>query len=289
MKKMLRKCIITLGLLFLFTLLLPFAPIQPAIAQASIVVKEKDDYRLNLKSIVLVKGKIFTLRAYNLGENAKVYFKSADREIASVNEDGEITANNVGVTTITATIKDGTNTFSLDCEVTVGPPALSVKFTRSRVILGINNSDLLRVILKPSNTAEDARFSSYDSSIASVSTGGRVTAKDLGLTYLFAEVDATNPDGSRKFAVCTVIVTKQDDASSLEEYFNNHPELDLISEDKFNAALDEYFNGKSDETATPRAENYKSTLVDSLNRYLDSKFNLDSLRKQIAISSIPQN
>lgn len=280
MKKNFIKCIISLGLLLFFTLLIPLTPFGSSTAQAASIDKEKDDYRLNLKSIVLVKGKSFTLRAYNLGENAKVYFKSDDPEVASVNEDGGITANKVGVANITATIKDGINSNSLTCEVTVGPPALSVKFTRSRIILGKDNVDLLKVILKPSNTAEDARFSSYNSSIVSVSTGGRVTAKELGFTYLFAEIDATNPDGNRKFAVCTVIVTKPEDASSLETYFNNHPELDLITEDKLTAALEEFFNGKSVETS-PKAENVKTSLVDSLNRFLDAKFDLKTLRDSV--------
>jgi uncharacterized protein YjdB len=250
---------------------MPFSAFNTATAKAAnIIVEEKNDYRLNLRSITLVKGKSFTLRAYNLGENAKVNFKSDDQEIASVSEDGVITANKVGVTVITATIKDGSSTTPLTCDIIVGPPAFSIKLTKSRIIIGIDKTDFLNVILKPSNTVEDARFSSYDSSIVSVSTGGRITAKKFGLTYVFAEIECTYTDGIRKFSACTVIVTKQEDAPLLEQYFNDHPELNLIAESELAKALEEFFNTKYDGTAS---------LIDSLDRYLNDLFKLDELRK----------
>lgn len=287
-KKLLCKSMITLGLLLFFTLLLPFSQ-SANIAQAASLEKEtkveKVDYRLNLKSITLAKGKSFPLKVYN-SENAKVSFKSDDAEIASVNEDGTITANKVGVTIITATVKDGTNpAVNFPCEVTVRPPAFSVKFTKSRIILGKDNVDTLRVILKPSNSAEDARFSSYDTSIVSVTTGGRITANKLGLTYVFAEIDATNQDGTRKFAVCTVIVTNPEDVSSLETYFAEHPELDMLSETNLSKALETFFNGKSQDK-TPVTSggngNSKDSLVDQLHSYLGSEFDLKAAKEAYA-------
>jgi uncharacterized protein YjdB len=278
-KKLLCKCFVTLGLLLFFTLLIPFTSYNAATAQAASIDKEKsDDYRLNLKSITIVKGKSFVLKAYNMSENAKISFKSDNAEIASVSEDGTIAANTVGNTIITVTIKDGTNTTSLTCDVTVGPPAFSIKLTRSRIVLGLENSDTLKVILKPSNTAEDARFSSYDSSIVSVSTGGRATAKKLGMTYLFAEIDATNSDGSRKFALCSVIVASTEDVPLIEAYFSAHPELDSIAEADLTKALDDFFNGKTDASSAKVAEVSKSTLVNNLNRYLEDTFKLSDLR-----------
>jgi putative cofactor-binding repeat protein len=278
-KKFLWKCFIALGLFLFFTLLIPFTSYNVATAQASTIEKEKNvEYRLNLKSITLIKGKSFTLKVYNLGESAKVSFKSDDQEVASVNDDGLISANKVGTTVVTAIVKDGSNTTNLICDVTVGPPAFSIKLTRSKIILGLENSDQLRVILKPSNTAEVARFSSFDSSIASVSTGGRISAKSTGMTYLFAEIDATNLDGTRKFAVCSVIVTSQEDAPLLETYFSDHPELNDISEADLMKALDDFFNGKTNGTSSKVEDVSKSTMVNNLNRYLENKFNLAALR-----------
>lgn len=287
MKKIFMKCLISLGLFLFITVIMPdLSPNGVVKAYATNVEKEKsDDYRLNLKSITLVKGKTFPLKAYNLGENAKVTFKSADSEIASVSEDGTITAKMVGFTTITASIKDGLNTISLTCDVTVGPPAFSVKMTRSRIILGVDKSDSLSVIMKPSNTAEDARYSSYDPAIASVSPGGRATGKKIGFTYLFAEIDALNNDGSRKFAVCSVIVVNPDDVLPMENYFSDHSELSMIPEADLNSALADYFNSSETTTVaatpTPTGKTVE-TLVESLDKFLNGRFNLVALRKDIA-------
>ena len=267
-QKLISKCLLTLGLLLFFTLLMPLTSYNTGTAQAkeTSIDEKKNDYRLNLKSRTLVKGKSFTLRAYNLSENAKISFKSDDQEIASVSDDGNITAKNVGVAIVTVTIKDGSNPTSLYCEITVGPPAFSVKITKSRIILGgIDKTDSLNVILKPSNTAEYARFSSKDQSIAYISSGGRVTAKNYGMTYLFAEIDATSSDGKPKFAYCSVIVTNTEDAPLLETFFNDHPELNALSETDLLNALEEFFNTKYDATAT-------TSIVKGLDRFLNNKF-----------------
>ncbi len=281
MKKNLCKCLITLGLLLFITLLLPLTSYNVATAQAAVVEKEtKDSYRLNLKSVTLVKGKSFTLKVYNLGTNSKVSFKSDDAEVASVSDDGTITANKVGATTVTVTIKDGIDKTPLTCDVTVGPAAISVKWTQERAFVGLGNEDILKVIIKPDNTTEVARFSSYDSSIAAVSSGGRITAKKIGMTYLFAEIDATNLDGTRKFAVCTVFIANSKDIPSLTEYFSKHTELNRISNYDLNKALDEFFNGGSAEAAATDSST-ESGLTKALDNFLEDKFKLSDLRAKI--------
>jgi hypothetical protein len=268
-KNFLGKCFITLGLLLFFTLLVPCLPVFTVTAQASSSEKDKsDNYRLNLKSVFIAKGKSFTLKAYNVGDNAKVHFKSDDEEIASVNGDGVVIANKLGTTNINVIIKDGSDSTNLTCEVNVGPPAVSVKWTQSRVIIGLDNSDTLKVILKPSNTAEDARFSSKKDEIVSISPGGRITANKYGLTYLFAVIDETDSDGRQKYDTCAVIVVSQDNVSQLEDYFREHTELNRISEADLNSALYKYFNDEPDRASS-------SNLVSNLNRYLDKEFGLD--------------
>lgn len=242
-KNFFKKCLISLGLLLFFTFLPHIMQTPVSIAQASEIEKEKNnEYRLNLRSITLVNGKSFTLRVYNLENDAKVTFRSADPEIASVNDDGVFTANKVGTTTITATVRRGLNTTPLTCEVTVGPPAFSVKLTRSRLFIGLEQSFLLEVVMKPYNTAESPKFSSFDPTIASVSTGGRVTARSHGMTFVFAEIDATYQDGSRKFSTCSVIVTNPEDVPLLIDYFQQHPELNILSEVELTSALFDFFN-----------------------------------------------
>ena len=194
--KTIKKLSINLGLLLFFTLLIAFMPSMTTVHASEIDME--NNYRLNVTNVILVNGKSLHLKVLGLSDREEVSFKSDNPEIASINQEGLITANRVGVTTITATVKNGTKTKDLRCDVTVDTPAFSVKITKSRIILGLDESDLLKVILKPSNTTEVARFSSNNSNIASISTGGRVTAKNLGMTYLFALIDATYPDGKRR-------------------------------------------------------------------------------------------
>ncbi len=283
MKKIkLCKCLITLGLILFITLLLPLTSYNVVTAQAASIDKEtKDSYRLNLKSVTLVKGKSFNLKVYNLGTNSKVSFKSDDAEVASVSDDGTITANKVGATIVTVTIKDGSDKTPLTCDVTVGPAAISVKWTQERAYVGTGNEDILKVIIKPDNTTEVARFSSYDSSIAAVSSGGRITAKKVGMTYLFAEIDATNLDGTRKFAICTVFVTSPKDVPLLQEYFSNHSELNRVSSYDLNKALDEFFNNGSAEAAVTAEDATESALIKALDKYLEEMFKLSDLRAKI--------
>ena len=285
-KKYFSKCLITLGLLLFLTLLIPFTSYSSGVAYANsntVPEKEKNDYRLNLKSITLVKGKSQMLKVYPLGD-AKVSFKSDDSEIASVSEDGIVTGNKVGATNITVTVKDTVGITNLTCSVTIGPPAISVKWTQSRIILGIEKSEVLRVILKPSNTTEDAKFYSDEQAIVSITTGGRITAKGYGMTTVIAQIDTTNPDGSNKKSECCVIVTSQDNAPLLEAYFNEHPELALIPEYDLNAAFLAFFNSDSNTATT-------TNLVDSLNRYLNKLFDLEYYKKarEEAISKISSN
>lgn len=242
-KKFLNICLIFFGSLLFYTFLPQIMPTSVSIVRASEIEKEKNnEYRLNLNTITLVNGKSFTLKVYNLETDAKVSFKSANPEIASVNENGTFTANKVGKTTITATVRRGLSTIPLTCEVTIGPPAFSVKMTKPIIVLGLDQNYLLEIVMKPTNTAELAKFSSFDSSIASVSSGGRITGNSLGMTYVFAEIDATNLDESRKFASSNVIVVNPEDVSVLNDYIINHFELSLIPESELSSALYEFFN-----------------------------------------------
>ncbi len=277
------KCLITFGLLLFFTLLIPFTSYNAVTARAASIDKETtDSYRLNVKSITLVKGKSFSLKVYNLGEKSSVSFKSDDAGIASVSDDGTILANTVGSTVVTVTIKDGSNKIPpLTCDVTVGPAAISVKWTKERVFIGVDKEDILKVIIKPDNTPETARFSSHDASIVTVSSGGRITGKKVGMTYLFAEIDATNTDGSRKYAICTAFVTSPEDAPLLEGYFNNHQELSRVPYFKLMTALGDFFNGGSAEAAVTEAGSSTSALITALDSYLEDQFKLSEIRAQI--------
>lgn len=205
MKRKLKKCILTLGFLFFFSVFLPLPIINNVkIVSASEYTETQPDIKLNVKSKSLVKDTKYTLKIYNMNDNQKATFKSNSTSIATVNDKGEITAIDFGSTTITVTIKEGSKTVATsECDVIVGPPALSVKLTRSEITLVVGKRTTLTAILKPVNTVEEAKFSSNDSSIASVSVGGTVTARSVGVTYIFASIE------NGKYDLCKVTVIEE--------------------------------------------------------------------------------
>lgn len=277
-KKTKCKCFITLGLLLFFTVLLPFTSYDVATAKAANLSTDKEKTESTIvKSVTLVKGKSFTLKVFNLREKAKVTFKSNVPEVASVSKDGTITANGIGTAVVTVTIKEGGVKTNLTCDVTVGPPAISVKWTKERVILGQSSDVILKVIVKPDNSPENVTFFSNDETIATVSSGGRINAKKIGMTYVFAEIEP-NPDGSRRYSTCAVYVTSAADAPALENYLNL-PEFSRVSNSDLYKALNDFFTSGS--VATAVTADGTSTLISDLDKYLDGKLKLAEIRAKM--------
>ena len=196
--KCLRKGIITLCLMLCFSVTSPLLFVAPLTAYAA-----EAEIKLNVKSKTIVKGRQYALKVYNLTENQTVSFKSDDDSVASVNEKGVVTALAVGTTKITVTVanKETKETSTLQCDIVVGPPAISIQFSRLNYELTVGQRVFIEKILQPLNTVEEAKFLSLDKNIATVSTGGFITAKNVGSTSIIAQID------NGAFAVCEVIVT----------------------------------------------------------------------------------
>lgn len=187
----------------------------PVYAQAA-----APELKLNVKTKALVTEKTYQLKVYNLADNQTVTFKSDHPEFASVDENGLVSANAVGTALITATVKSATKTVTqLECEITVGPPAISVKLTQPTIILMDGRKALLKTILQPLNTVEKAKFSSLDNLIASVSSAGRITARSIGTTYIVAAID------NGKYDTCQVIVVDEESYQALLD----NPDIDPLT------------------------------------------------------------
>ena len=191
-----KKSFFIFGLILFLGVSFPFS--NPT---AQVLANETQDIKLNVNSQTIVKGKTFSIYVYNLCEGQTATFTSSAPTIASVDEFGTVTANLVGTATISITIVENEETILiLPCEIKVGPPAISVQFSRLELSMIIGQKLTLERIILPLNTAETAKFSSYDTTIATVSAGGRVTAKAEGSTYIFAQID------NGRFAICKVYV-----------------------------------------------------------------------------------
>ena len=204
--KSLLKGLFIFGLVLFLGVSLPYGNMLTAYAD------ETQDIKLNVNSQTIVKGKNFSLYVYNLNEGQAVSFVSSDPAIVSVNENGVVTGNLVGTATILVTVTEGLNTVDiLSCEIKVGPPAINVQFSRLELNMVVGQKTTLERIVLPLNAVENPKFSTYDRTIATVSAGGRVTAKAEGSTYIFAQLD------NGRFAVCKVYIFPEGTTLELEE------------------------------------------------------------------------
>ena len=134
--------------------------------------------------------------------NKNVTWSSSDTGKATVNSSGVVTGVSAGTVTITATAQDGSGV-SGSCTVTVNNvPVTSVTLNKSSLSLVNGTNETLVATVNPSNaTNKSVNWSSSNTSVATVNSSGKVTAKAVGTTT----ITVTTVDGG-KTATCTVTV-----------------------------------------------------------------------------------
>lgn len=157
------------------------------VAQASETKSESaSDARLTYTTMKLVVSTERALSVRNLNRNAGEYavFKSSDTDVVSINQDTDskatIVAEGVGDEAfITVTVKDAKKRTikTLKCNVVVGPPAQSVKFTESdvKIVLSEDSALTLKASLKPGNTEERPKLTVSKEGVVLVSDEASVT------------------------------------------------------------------------------------------------------------------
>ncbi|ABX43783.1 Ig-like domain-containing protein [Lachnoclostridium phytofermentans] len=214
-----KKCIFVLSFLLIFVLFLPFTSkgtkvyAKATVEEASSASKDtQNEIKLNVKSKDLVKGKTYSLKVYNVTATQTVTYKSSDTNLVSVDDKGEVTGVEIGTATVTVTVKEGNKTIgTLQCDINVGVPAISIRFTKTELKMVLGQKTTLKYIIVPYNTVETAKFSSTDSSIVSISSGGRATAKSVGVATVYAILD------NNTITKCTITVVEKDDTIQLED------------------------------------------------------------------------
>ncbi len=159
---------------------------------------------LNRSSLTINKGETSQLTATVSPSNATnkdVTWTSNNPDVASVASDGTITANKVGSATITVKTADGGKTAT--CSITVkSVPVTSVTLSPSSLSMTEGETSWLTATVSPSNASnKDVTWSSNNTSVATVSSDGEVTAKKAGT----ATITAKTADGG-KTATCSVTV-----------------------------------------------------------------------------------
>jgi len=193
---------------------------------------------LSATSRTLTTGGNFNITATVAPSNATyrtIFWSSSDPSIASVNNNGTVTAIRSGSATITAATAEG---ISASCAVTVNAVVTNIGLDMSTLGLSYGVSIRLTAAITPSNAPnKDTRWVSSDTTVATVTDDGTVTAKSKNGT---ATITVTTVDGG-KTATCTVSVKQAtvllDLASELQK-----PSITsgVISD---NAAFDSMFSG----------------------------------------------
>ena len=134
--------------------------------------------------------------------NQRVDWSTDDDTVASVSQNGVVTAKSAGEATITVTTRDGG--FTAECDVTVTAPVAveSVDLSPRAITLSVGERATLTAEVSPDNATNQAlTWRSSDPTVVTVD-GGRITAKSAGE----ATVTVTTQDGGFS-AECDVTVT----------------------------------------------------------------------------------
>lgn len=174
------------------------------------VTQNVSGIKLNTASLSLQAGDVYYANATITPATATdktITWKSKNSKVASVTNEGKITAISAGTTTITATT---VNNLVAEIEVLVEQPVKGVSLNYKSQTVLVDASFELKAVIEPAKaTNEKVTWASDDSAVATVSSTGTVTGVTAGTTL----ITCTTDDGGYK-ASCVVIV--KEPVTSLE-------------------------------------------------------------------------
>lgn len=154
--------------------------------------------RLSETSIKLNKGENRTLKATVQPDNATektVQWTSSDNAVATVDQDGTVTATGGGKATISAT----SGGVSASCSVDVYVPVTSISLSANLISLAKGSFAVLTATVSPEDAMDKSvQWDSDDPSVATVDQSGKVTAINDGRAKITASAGGFT-------ASCTVI------------------------------------------------------------------------------------
>lgn len=146
--------------------------------------------------------------------NKAVTWKSSDTTVATVDSNGKVTAKGPGSATITVTAADGSGK-KATCTVTVTQLVTGITLNPTSLALDVGASSTLIASVSPSNASNKAvSWSSGNTTVATVDSNGKVTAKAPGT----AVITASAQDGSGVYATCSVTVTQPVTSVTLDQH-----------------------------------------------------------------------
>ena len=149
-------------------------------------IVEVESITLDKTEVALLAGETASLKATVTPDNATyeyIVWTSSNREVATVDNDGVITAVGGGEATITAKVAGK----SAACQVTVGTPVSSVSLDITAITLVPGENYNLSATVSPANaTDKTVTWSSSDTDVVAVDQSGQVRAKSVGTATITA-------------------------------------------------------------------------------------------------------
>ncbi|WP_241428378.1 Ig-like domain-containing protein [Clostridium beijerinckii] len=182
--------------------------------EAYAICKFNESISLDKSSINVNVGDTQQLTATTTPAGAQVTWTLDNTGVATVDSTGKVTGVKEGSCTITATTANG---LTATCVVTVTKETKSISLNKSTTSLTIDDSETLIATTTPAGI--NVKWSSSDTSVATVDSNGKVTAIGAGT----ATITATTLDGSNLSASCLVTVAQKgnDPAQAGSEYITN--------------------------------------------------------------------
>ena len=146
------------------------------------------EVRLSRSSLALSVGETYTLKSTVLPNDAKnktCKWYTSRSSVAAVSSTGKVTARAVGTAVITAKTVNGK---TATCKVTVSPAPTGVKISPTALTLGKGESYTLKGTVLPNDAKnKTCKWYTSSSSVAAVSSTGKVTAKAVGTAVITAK------------------------------------------------------------------------------------------------------
>ena len=142
----------------------------------TVKTKAANSVDITVDSATIYVGESKTLKATVVPKDKTITWKSSDTSIVKVSSSGKVTAVKKGTATITAYYKYDGKTYKDTCKITVKAPSLKLSTTSASLMQG--NTLTLKATTSPADL--DVTWKSSNTSIATVSSFGKVTAKKEG-------------------------------------------------------------------------------------------------------------
>lgn len=163
--------------------------------EATDIVLSKEECSINRNDKLQLNA---IVKPDNTG-NKSVKWETDNDVVATVTQNGVVHGINAGTATITATTENG---LTASCTVTVKVPASSIKLNIRKLILKKGKKKTLKATVNPLETTDTVKWTSSNSTVASVTQDGVVKAKKRGYATIMAKTT------SGKYASVEITVKK---------------------------------------------------------------------------------